>query len=344
MRVFIVSPGDVSEERDIASYIVSEVNRMFGNPLDIQLESIRWETHTWPDVGEDAQDVINKQIGEFDILVGVMWKHFGTPTKRAKSGTGEEFERAYQLFKKYGRPRIMFYFRKTPFYPKDINEISQFRKVTQFRKKLEKLGVLYGTYQTPIEFERYLREHLIREILKIINVENKIMPLLKIEKYGIGKTPLAPQRLPERFKECLIFMGYSHEDREAVMTVYHSIKGAGYRSWLDVEDLVPGEMWFTEVDKAIRKADIKLMFFSSQPKSKEGSVSKELKIAIDNSIMSDKESFLILVRLDNVELPVELRHFHCIDYFLPDGLDRLLDAIEHACETSQKRSETKNNQ
>jgi hypothetical protein len=168
IRVFVASPGDVSEERDIASHVVGEINRVFGSSFGVQLEAVRWETHASPDVGSDAQDVINRQVGEFDILVGVMWRRFGSPTRRARSGTGEEFERAYRSFKDHGRPRIMFYFRTSPFYTPDLSALAQFRKVAEFRKKLEKLGVLYWTYQTPLEFERNVREHLTRRVLEIV--------------------------------------------------------------------------------------------------------------------------------------------------------------------------------
>src|SRR5687767_2232153 len=92
LRIFVASPGDVSQERDIVSVVVQELRRTIGDIRGVELETVRWETHAWPDIGEDAQDVINSQIGEYDVLVGVMWKRFGTPTKRAKSGTGEEFE------------------------------------------------------------------------------------------------------------------------------------------------------------------------------------------------------------------------------------------------------------
>src|SRR5262245_31377026 len=114
VKLFLVSPGDVAEEREIVSEVVTpEFNRIFSDErlakeLCLHLEVLRWETHSWPGVGEDAQDVINRQIPEYDIFLGIMWKRFGTPTGRAKSGTLEEFERAYQAFKRTGRPYIMF--------------------------------------------------------------------------------------------------------------------------------------------------------------------------------------------------------------------------------------------
>lgn len=104
VRVFIASPGDVSEERDIVSLVVVELRRVFEELLPFSLDAVRWETHACPDVGEDAQDVINREIGELDIFVGIMWRRFGTSSRRARSGTDEEFQRAYQYFKKYDRP------------------------------------------------------------------------------------------------------------------------------------------------------------------------------------------------------------------------------------------------
>jgi hypothetical protein len=151
LRIFVASPGDVSQERDIVSVVVQELRRTIGDIRNVELEAIRWETHAWPAVGKDAQNVINTQIGEYDVLVGVMWKRFGTPTKHSNSGTGEEFELAYDYFTKYQRPKIMFYFRTAPFYTTNEKELSQFRKVVRFRKKLEKLGVLFWEYAQPLE-------------------------------------------------------------------------------------------------------------------------------------------------------------------------------------------------
>lgn len=99
LRVFVASPSDVAEERDVVSVVVAELRRILPQIRPVELEVIRWETHGWPDVGADAQDVINKEIGEYDIFVGVMWRRFGTPTKRGESGTAEEFDRAYKYFK-----------------------------------------------------------------------------------------------------------------------------------------------------------------------------------------------------------------------------------------------------
>jgi Domain of unknown function (DUF4062) len=173
LRVFIASPGDVSDERDIVSNIViPELRRIFsdqhllGNKIPFEIEAVRWETHAWPDIGDDAQHVINREIGNYDVLVGIMWRRYGTPTKRSGSGTGEEFDRVYEYYKNYKRPKVMFYFRTTPFYTTTPSELSQYQKVVRFRGKLEKLGVLFWEYDSPNNFERDVREHLIRQIIR----------------------------------------------------------------------------------------------------------------------------------------------------------------------------------
>src|SRR5437868_3524790 len=153
VKVFIASPGDVQDERNLFSMILEEIRFNLAAHLDINLEAVKWETHSWPAAGEDAQDVINRQIGDYDVFVGIMWRRFGTPTKHAESGTQEEFERAFGLFKKYGRPKVMFYFKKTPFYSPNAKELDQFKKVIKFRDRVTKLGVLFSEYDEKIEFE-----------------------------------------------------------------------------------------------------------------------------------------------------------------------------------------------
>lgn len=332
VRVFIASPSDVADERDITSLVVGEINRMFGNPFGLTLDAVRWETHAWPGVGEDAQDVINKQIGEFDVLVGVMWRRFGSPTKRAKSGTGEEFKRAYDLHKKYGRPKVMFYFRTTPFYTTDLKEIAQFRQVIEFRKALEKLGVLYWTYDTPLEYERNVREHLLRRLVPL--AETSVPPAGgEVSEFrresGVDRRDVRPS----------VFLAYSHVDKDEVRSVYRALSAAGFRTWLDEQKLVPGQLWHQEIDRAMRVTDVVLLLLSSKTDLNHGFVGKELAAATRFAAQSSGP-IVIPVRLDRIELPAELREIKWVDYFAPEGLARLIEAIDQAW-TSQNCTSSK---
>lgn len=325
-RLFNASPGDVADERHaLAEIVVPELRRILGafaavgSGLEIELEAIRWETHSWPDVGADAQDVINKQLTSFDIFVGIMWKRFGTPTKRAGSGTGEEFERAFELYSRHGVPRIMFYFRTTAFYPKSSDEIDQFRKVFEFKERLEKLGVRYWEYDQPIDFERFVREHLIRQILDLAHAPSTLEPVQK----DISTTI---KQLPEHS----IFISYTPEDRDAATRIAANLQEAGARPWLDVNSLLPGQDWQHEIAKAIRGSSVFLILLSKHVLGKRGYIQKEIQFALEEmSSRPGDRTYIIPVRLDDSPVPQKLASLQWVDMF-PDwltGLERIKLAL-----------------
>lgn len=163
VRTFLASPSDVLPERKIASTIVDELNSIWGGFLGIVLELVRWETHAYPGIGDDAQAVINDQIDDnYDIFIGIMWGRLGTPTHRARSGTAEEFERAYRRFMTDPTSvRIMFYFKSVA--PDEVGE-EQIRAMEEFRERVIGLGVLPWTFATTEDFQALLRLHLSRQV------------------------------------------------------------------------------------------------------------------------------------------------------------------------------------
>ncbi len=165
-KVFLASPDDTGEERKIAETIIKDLNETIGSRGNFIIELLKWENSTYPAFGEDGQDVINTQIGDdFDIFIGLMWKKFGTPTKRAGSGTEEEFERAYNRYKDDGTLKIMFYFNQESI-PQDA-DFDQFSKVKEFKKKVSDLGGLYRHYNNINDFQNQLRKHLTNCILDL---------------------------------------------------------------------------------------------------------------------------------------------------------------------------------
>lgn len=166
LRVFVASPGDVSEERERLHKAIEELNHSIAEHKRFVLQAVDWKTDAWPAIGQDAQDVINQQIGPYDIFVGIMWKRFGTQTHRAGSGTKEEFERAYSLWSTYKRPHIMFYFNTAPVSLSSPDDAEEMAKVLAFKKEIANKGALYWEYNGPDDFERFVRQHLMKEIDK----------------------------------------------------------------------------------------------------------------------------------------------------------------------------------
>ena len=312
IKIFIASPGDVDEERGIVTYVINELRKTIGLIQKIELETIKWETHAWPDVGEDAQDVINKEIGSYDVFIGIMWKRFGTPTKRAQSGTGEEFQRAYNYFLEYGKPKIMFYFKNTAFYTTDSKDWSQFRKVISFRKRLEKKGVLFWEYDNQLTFERDIRQHLTMQILEITN-----------EKVEDSKSNRKPK----------IFLSAATEDRERVKKVYRLLKNEGFEPWLDIQDLLPGQTWQREIYNTIKKSDFVLIFISEHSVSKVGYLQKEHRLVLDRvNKLPEGVLHILPVRLDAVTPPIDLLPYQFVDLFLPEGESKLVFTIRSTLE------------
>ncbi|MFL6276891.1 MAG: hypothetical protein ACJ74G_17025 [Blastocatellia bacterium] len=126
-----------------------------------QLELIKWETHTYPGIGTDAQAVINEQVADdYDIFIGIMWARFGMPTGRAGSGTAEEFYRAYRRYQEHANHiRIMFYFKDAPVAPSDLDP-EHLALIRAFQKDLGEKGTYYWTYTGRDEFAQLVRMHL----------------------------------------------------------------------------------------------------------------------------------------------------------------------------------------
>jgi Domain of unknown function (DUF4062) len=173
IRVFVASPSDVNEERASLESVIGEVNSAIYH-LGVRLELIKWETNTYPEFGQDPQDVINRQIQDnYDIFIGVLWGRFGTPTKRAQSGTQEEFERAYTKWKSDPESvDVMIYFKEEAIPRRNI-DTNQINLVDEFRDGLGDLGGLYWTFQSSNDFEVTLRAHLNQVAHKW---KNKLLP------------------------------------------------------------------------------------------------------------------------------------------------------------------------
>jgi hypothetical protein len=157
-RVFLASPGDVPVERAALSRVVDEVNQTTAPLIDCRLEAVCWETHSAPDAGR-PQQVINEQISQYDVFIGVMWRRFGTPSGVAGSGTEEEFRIAYKRWEESHQLALMFYFCEAPFYPKTLDELDQMKRVLMFRQELEAKALTWS-YEDHDSFEATIRKHL----------------------------------------------------------------------------------------------------------------------------------------------------------------------------------------
>lgn len=161
LQVFVASPGDVAEEREVLESVVAELNHTWSKSLGVRLELLRWETSTRPGIGSEPQAVINSQIGdEYDVFIGILWGRIGTPTSKAESGTLEEFERAHARWvTDRSSIEIMVYFKDKAIKPSEIDG-DQNNRVQHFKRSLGHEGVLHRTFEGTENFESLVRAHL----------------------------------------------------------------------------------------------------------------------------------------------------------------------------------------
>jgi hypothetical protein len=169
LRVVVASPGDVQAERELlADVVIPELNHGIAADRGIRLDVYRWETDAYPRFhAAGPQGAIDEvlQIGECDLLVGIFWTRFGTPTGRIKSGTEHEIRQAIAARSGKSRPEIMIYFNQAPYTPPSPKEMKSWKSVLDFQRKLSKEG-LWWAYVGAADFERNVRKHLTRWILK----------------------------------------------------------------------------------------------------------------------------------------------------------------------------------
>jgi len=162
LKVFVASPGDVSEERRVVREVIDDLNGSVASEKGITLQVVGWETDARPGFGGDPQSLVNAQIADmsqYDLFIGVLWDRFGTPTPRAESGTEEEFDRAVEEHRRGRRPEIMFYFCQRPTAFRSPEQAAQKAQVLQFRSKLQKHALTWD-FETVEDFRRLLTKHL----------------------------------------------------------------------------------------------------------------------------------------------------------------------------------------
>jgi len=164
IKVFMGSPGDLSEERNRFPHIIDEVNQISAHSHNIHLEAIGWED-TLRGSGR-PQSIINEELKTCDIVILNLWKRWGSPTPSFSSGFEEEYDLASKLNASLGRPEVIIYFRGNEDDLKS-DEAEQIEKVINFRENIRReKKQFFQIYDDAEQWERFLRLHLCKWIIQ----------------------------------------------------------------------------------------------------------------------------------------------------------------------------------
>jgi formylglycine-generating enzyme required for sulfatase activity len=169
VRVFIASPSDVVAERGLVADVAAALNRNIAAERDVQFRVCGWATDVRPRVHEQGpQRPIDEDlpIGQFDIVVGILWKRIGTPIPEmgGETGTEHEIRGAIAASRQSGKPEVVMCVNKAPYYSEDEAELEQASRALKFRKEVRGLELAYdgaNDFREKIRdyLEKYLKDH-----------------------------------------------------------------------------------------------------------------------------------------------------------------------------------------
>ena len=126
-----------------------------------------------------------------------------------------------------------------------------------------------------------------------------------------------------------IFLSYAREDRQKVESLYQQLSDAGFRPWMDIKNILPGEKWQRSIQHGLQQSQFFLACLSVTSVTKRSYLRREFREALEKrQEMLDSDIYLIPVRLEECEIPEELREHQGVDLFKEDGWTRLVEALQ----------------
>ncbi len=184
LRIFISSPGDVSEERVVAQRVVERIAARVAPR--VKLAPILWEHEPLRASSTPQADVPDPAV--CDMVVCILWSRLGTrlPANVTRpdgthynSGTEFEFESAVNAFEDVGRPHLLVY-RKTAEATVSLSDSQRARQSLMQRENLDQffkkwfsnedgsLPRAFHIFQSIDEFEDRLEAHLTKLVMQEI--------------------------------------------------------------------------------------------------------------------------------------------------------------------------------
>ena len=178
-RIFLSSPGDVSQEREKAMhFITNELAKRVPHQDPVTCEVIAWDNpfSRLPLLGnETPQESVNKfgrKPSACDIVIVILWSRIGTPftLEGTPYQSGTEWEYMDARSAAHNPPVLLYKRTENPPSNVDLTDpkamekmakmIDQYQKVGAFFEQVKAEGAGINEYATVADFDTLLRQHL----------------------------------------------------------------------------------------------------------------------------------------------------------------------------------------
>jgi hypothetical protein len=144
--------------------VAAALNRNNAIERDVQFRVLGWKRDVRPRVHKKGpQGPIDEDlpIEKCDIVIGILWKRFGTPIPEmgGETGTLHEIRNAIAASRKSGKPEVVLCFNDEPYSPRTVEESEQWTQVLRFRHGEEARG-LELAYEGAADFREKIRDYL----------------------------------------------------------------------------------------------------------------------------------------------------------------------------------------
>jgi hypothetical protein len=128
-----------------------------------------------------------------------------------------------------------------------------------------------------------------------------------------------------------IVLSYSHGDRGSVRKLYSRLIKEGMDVWIDYEKLLPGQNFVKEFFNALReKTDVVIICLSKE--FNQDSLQKDITEVILDFALKNPNLYIIPTRLEECEIPINLRKFQYVDLF-NENYERLVHVLRLRAES-----------
>ena len=143
------------------------------------------------------------------------------------------------------------------------------------------------------------------------------------------KTP-AGDVVNNKSSQVKVFINHATEDKLLVKKLYSELKKYPWiDTWIDEENLLPGQDWGLEIEKAMKESDAVLVCISRTSVKKIGYVQAEIRKAEElQKLRPLGHIFMIPVLLEKCQVPNGLQKYQWVDLSEPGNFDRIIKSLE----------------
>jgi serine/threonine protein kinase len=133
-------------------------------------------------------------------------------------------------------------------------------------------------------------------------------------------------------KPLRVFLAHCKHDIVRVRELHEKLNAIGARPWLDEIDILPGTLWTSAIERAIRTSDVVVVCLSQAYMERIGYLQRELTTILQRAAEHPQDSiFVVPMRFEDCDIPEELKARQWVNYYDDGGFSRLVNALRMRC-------------